>query len=76
MPRGGATWKFLDGVASLVDANSPMLLAKEILKLQNDPAEMKRLSEVGLEFAQRNLSLEAGRNNYRAWVKNLPIKTV
>lgn len=76
VPRGGATWKFLDGVASLVDANSPELLAQEILKLQNDPAEMKRLSEVGLEFAQRNLSLEAGRNNYRAWVKNLLIKAV
>ena len=76
VPRGGATWKFLDGVASLVDANSPELLAQEILKLQSDPAEMKRLSEVGLEFAQRNLSLEAGRNNYRAWVKNLHIKAV
>jgi len=76
VPRGGATWKFLDGVASLVDANSPELLAQEILKLQSDPAEMKRLSEVGLEFAQRNLSLEAGRNNYRAWVKNLLIKAV
>jgi glycosyltransferase involved in cell wall biosynthesis len=76
VPRGGATWKFLDGVASLVDANSPELLAQEILKLQSDPAEMKRLSEVGLEFAQRNLSLEAGRNNYRAWVKNLLIEAV
>ena len=76
VPRGGATWKFLDGVASLVDANSPELLAQEILKLQKDPAEMKRLSEVGLEFAERNLSLEAGRNNYRAWVKNLHIKAV
>ena len=76
VPRGGATWKFLDGVASLVDANSPELLAQEILKLQKDPAEMKRLSEVGLEFAERNLSLEAGRNNYRAWVKNLLMKAV
>jgi glycosyltransferase involved in cell wall biosynthesis len=76
VPRGGATWKFLGGVASLVDANSPELLAQEILKLQSDPAEMKRLSEVGLEFAQRNLSLEAGRNNYRAWVKNLLMKAV
>ena len=76
VPRGGATWKFLDGVASLVDANSPELLAQEILKLQKDPAEMKQLSEVGLEFAQRNLSLEVGRNNYRAWVKKLLIKAV
>ena len=76
VPRGGATWKFLDGVASLVDANNPELLAQEILKLQMDPAEMKRLSEVGLEFAQRNLSLEAGRNNYRAWVNKLLIKAV
>ena len=76
VPRGGATWKFLDGVASLVDANNPELLAQEILKLQSDPAEMKRLSEVGLEFAQRNLSLEVGRNNYRAWVKKLLIKAV
>jgi glycosyltransferase involved in cell wall biosynthesis len=59
-----------------VDANSPELLAQEILKLQSDPAEMKRLSEVGLEFAQRNLSLEAGRNNFRAWVKNLLIEAV
>ena len=30
VPRGGATWKFLEGVAELIDAGDPKKLATKI----------------------------------------------
>jgi len=76
VPRGGATWKFLDGVAHLVDAGNPALLAQAIMHLEENPVEMQHLSERGLEFAESNLSLRAGRSNYREWVNQLLKKPV
>jgi glycosyltransferase involved in cell wall biosynthesis len=76
VPRGGATWKFLDGVAHLVDAGNPESLAQAIMHLEENPVEMQHLSERGLEFAESNLSLGAGRNNYREWVNQLLKKPV
>lgn len=71
VPHGGATWKFLDGIAELVDAGEPELLANRISRLQKDPLEMKRFSDAGFEFAKKNLSIESGRSNYRTWVQKL-----
>jgi glycosyltransferase involved in cell wall biosynthesis len=76
VPRGGATWKFLDGVAHLVDAGNPESLAQAIMHLEENPVEMQHLSERGLEFAESNLSLGAGRSNYREWVNQLLKKPV
>ena len=76
VPRGAATWKFLDGVAHLVDAGNPESLAQAIMHLEKNPVEMQHLSERGLEFAESNLSLGAGRSNYREWVNQLLKKPV
>jgi len=71
VPRGGATWKFLDGIAELVEAGKPSLLARAIEDLSQDPEKRKRLASKGLEFARKNLDAEIGRRKYLDWVNSL-----
>ena len=76
VPRGGATWKFLDGIAELVEAGNPKALADSIIKLQNDSAKMKKLAMDGLAFAKANLEPSVGRAKYLEWVQKLLSTTV
>ena len=76
VPRGGATWKFLDGIAELVEAGNPKALADSIIKLQNDSAKMEKLAKDGLAFAKANLEPSVGRAKYLEWVQKLLSTTV
>jgi len=71
VPRGGATWKFLDGVAELVEAGDPKALAKKIREVKADPKRCAELADKGSLFATRNLSPEVGRAKYLEWVGKL-----
>jgi len=71
VPKGGATWKFLDGIAELVEAGKPSLLARAIEDLSQDPEKRKQLASKGLEFARKNLDAEIGRRKYLDWVNTL-----
>ena len=71
VPRGGATWKFLDGIAELVEAGKPSLLARAMEDLRRDQEKRKRLASKGLEFARKNLDAEIGRRKYLDWVNSL-----
>ena len=71
VPRGGATWKFLSGIAELVEAGRPSLLARAIEDLSQDPKKRKLLASKGLEFARKNLDAEMGRRKYLKWVNSL-----
>jgi colanic acid biosynthesis glycosyl transferase WcaI len=71
VPRGGATWKFLDGVAELVEAGDPAALARKIEELGGRPEKLSELARKGREFADANLSPEVGRKKYLDWVKGL-----
>ena len=71
VPRGGATWKFLEGTAELVDAGYPQLLAERIVQLQANPLEMERLAGAGFRFAEKHLSAKSGRANYLEWVDGI-----
>ena len=71
VPRGGATWKFLDGIAELVEAEKPLLLANAIRELSKNPKKVGDLAEKGLEFARKNLDAEIGRKKYLDWVNSL-----
>ena len=71
VPRGGATWKFLSGIAELVEAGKPSLLARAIEDLSQDPKKRKLLASKGLEFARKNLDAEMGRRKYLKWVNSL-----
>ena len=71
VPRGGATWKFLDGVSVLVDAGDPKALAAKIEELSNQPDQLKELAEKGLRFADNHLRPEVGRKKYIDWVQSL-----
>jgi len=71
VPRGGATWKFLDGIAELVEAGKPLLLAQAIEDLSRDQEKRRRLASKGLKFARKNLDAEIGRRKYLDWVNSL-----
>lgn len=71
VPKGGATWKFLDGIAELVEAGKPSLLARAIEDLSQDSEKRKLLASKGLEFARKNLDAEMGRRKYLKWVNSL-----
>jgi len=71
VPRGGATWKFLDGIAELVEAGEPSLLASAIRELSQNPVKREDLASKGLEFARKNLDAEIGRRKYLDWVNSL-----
>jgi len=71
VPRGGATWKFLDGVAELVEAADPNALAKKIEELRQNQIRLDELAKLGSEFAKKYLDPEVGRAKYRQWVSDL-----
>ena len=71
VPRGGATWKFLNGIAELVDAGKPSLLAIAIKEMSHNPKKRNDLASKGLEFARNNLGAENGRRKYLDWVNSL-----
>ena len=71
VPRDGASWKFLEGIAELVDAGKPELLAKAIEELSKNAEKRFELAKKGLEFARVYLDPEIGRQKYLDWVENL-----
>jgi colanic acid biosynthesis glycosyl transferase WcaI len=71
VPRGGATWKFLDGVAELVEAGNPSALASKIEELSGNQSRLDELAKLGLEFAVKNLDPTVGRAKYLDWVEKL-----
>lgn len=71
VPRGGATWKFLDGVAELVEAGDPVALARAIEELSKQPEKLTDLAKRGRKFADAHLSPEVGRAKYLDWVQSL-----
>jgi glycosyltransferase involved in cell wall biosynthesis len=71
VPRNGATWNFLTGIAELVDAGKPKYLANAIEELSRNPAKRFELSTKGFQFARAHLDPEIGRQKYLDWVENL-----
>ena len=71
VPRGGATWKFLEGVAELVDAGDPKKLATKIEELSKNQSRLDQLAKLGSEFAVKHLDPEIGRAKYLNWVQEL-----
>ena len=71
VPRGGATWKFLDGVAELVEAGDPVALARAIEELSKQPEKLADIAGRGRVFADANLDPEVGRKKYLDWVQKL-----
>jgi len=71
VPRGGATWKFLESVAELVEAGNPKVLALKIEELSANQNRLSELAKLGLEFAVKNLDPAVGRAKYLQWVEKL-----
>ena len=71
VPRGGATWKFLDGVAELVEAGDPKALASKIEELSRNQSRLDELAQLGSAFAVKHLDPTVGRGKYLEWVEKL-----
>jgi colanic acid biosynthesis glycosyl transferase WcaI len=71
VPRGGATWKFLDGVAELVEAGDPKALASKIEELSRNQSRLDELAQLGSAFAVKHLDPDVGRGKYLEWVEKL-----
>ena len=71
VPRGGATWKFLYGVAELVEAGDPKALASKIEELSTNQSRLDELAKLGSAFAVKNLDPAVGRKKYLEWVQKL-----
>ena len=71
VPHGGATWKFLDGVAELVEAGDPKALASKIEELSRNQSRLDELAKLGGEFAVKHLDPAVGRAKYLDWVEKL-----
>ena len=71
VPKNGATWNFLNGIAELVEAGNPTALAQKIVELSKNPNRLKELSDLGYKFAKENLDAEKGRQKYLDWVNDL-----
>ena len=71
VPRGGATWKFLDGVAELVEAGDPKALASKIEELSSNQSRLDELAKLGSAFAVKHLDPAVGRKKYLEWVEKL-----
>lgn len=68
VPTTGATAQYLKGLAHIVPAEDPEILAEGILELKQNEEYRKSLAKKALEFAQLNLSIENGRKQYVNWV--------
>ena len=71
VPRGGATWAFLDGIAELVEAGDPNTLARAIGELHLNHSKLDEMAKRGEEYAVTNLSREEGRKKYFEWIDSL-----
>ena len=71
VPRGGATWRFLEGIAELVESGDPKKLAEKIVDLKNNPERRRELATLGAKFAHEHLDPAIGRERYLSWVRNL-----
>jgi colanic acid biosynthesis glycosyl transferase WcaI len=60
VPRGGATWKFLDGVAELVEAGDAKAVASKIEKLSRNQRRLNELAKLGSAFAVKHLDPAVG----------------
>ena len=71
VPRNGATWTFLEGIAELVEAGNPALLAQRIEYSYLHRNELTEKVDIGYRFAVDNLSPQMGRAKYLNWIEVL-----
>jgi colanic acid biosynthesis glycosyl transferase WcaI len=71
VPFAGATAQYLDGLAQIVPAEDPKLLAEKILFMKQNEAFRKSLAETALEYARLNLTRENGRKRYIEWLLDI-----
>ena len=64
----GATAQYLEGLAQIVPAEKPQLLAEEIMYMKLNQTHRSLLAAKALAYARLNLTRENGRQRYIDWV--------
>jgi glycosyltransferase involved in cell wall biosynthesis len=68
VPIAGATAQYLDGLAQIVPAEDPKLLAEKMIYMKQNAAYSESLAAKALTYARLNLTRENGRKRYVDWV--------
>lgn len=68
VPIGGATAQYLAGLAQIVPAEKPKLLAEEIMSMKLNQTYRSLLAAKALNYARLNLTRENGRQRYIDWI--------
>jgi hypothetical protein len=68
VPIGGATAQYLAGLAQIVPAEKPKLLAEEIMSMKLNQTYRSLLAAKALTYARLNLTRENGRQRYIDWI--------
>jgi glycosyltransferase involved in cell wall biosynthesis len=68
VPIGGATAQYLAGLAQIVPAEKPKLLAEELISMKKNQTHRSLLAANALTYARLNLNKENGRQRYIDWV--------
>jgi glycosyltransferase involved in cell wall biosynthesis len=68
VPRHGATYMAIEGLAFWVEAGEPQLLASKIQEIIASENERIYYASKALEFFQKNLQNEEGRKRYLSWL--------
>lgn len=71
VPLAGATAVYLDGLAQIVPAGNPILLAEKIIYLKQNEVYRNSLAKKALEYAYLNLTQEKGRKRYINWLTDV-----
>ena len=69
VPKSGATYKAIEGLAFWVEADEPKLLAAAIQKIALSPESRQSNAEAALKYFNQNLRSEKGRERMLAWIK-------
>ena len=68
VPIDGATAQYLEGLAQIVPAENPKLLAKAIMYMKLNQTHGSLLAAKALAYAHLNLTRDNGRQRYVDWI--------
>ena len=73
VPKSGATYKAIEGLAIWVEADEPELLATAIQKIALSSESRQSKAEAALKYFNQNLRSEKGRQRIKSWIRDSSI---
>jgi colanic acid biosynthesis glycosyl transferase WcaI len=73
VPKFGATYKMIDGLAFWVEAGKPEMLAETIEKISNSDQSRRDYASAGFTYFNEHLRTEQGRKRYISWLMDTDV---